>query len=60
MSQLPKGSAVPWHRVVNAGGKISMPKDGPSYRTQKQRLEAEGVVFRGERINMRLFRWVPI
>ena len=36
---------LPWHRVVNAQGKISFPEDSNGYRAQKERLEAEGVVF---------------
>jgi methylated-DNA-protein-cysteine methyltransferase related protein len=34
---------VPWHRIVNAQGKIS--QIGPSARRQQARLEAEGIKF---------------
>src|SRR5262249_13664846 len=34
---------VPWHRIVNAQGKISLA--GPNARRQQARLEAEGVKF---------------
>ena len=27
LSRLPEGSKIPWHRVVNAAGKISFPTD---------------------------------
>ena len=56
MHATPKGSEVPWQRVVNREGKISLP--GPSGEIQRKRLEAEGVQFdaRG-RIDMKRFGW---
>ena len=49
---------VPWHRVINARGQISLTK-GPA-EEQRERLEAEGVTFddRG-RIDLSRFRWRP-
>jgi methylated-DNA-protein-cysteine methyltransferase-like protein len=41
----PKSMRLPWHRVVNAQGRISFREDGPKYREQRRRLEAEGVEF---------------
>ena len=41
---------LPWHRVVGAGGKILL--RGESALEQRFRLEAEGVIFRGGRVNM--------
>ena len=45
MRRAPRGMVLPWHRVVNAQGKISFPEDSNGYREQKIRLEEEGVVF---------------
>ena len=41
---------VPWHRVVRADGSLA------NGRRQRARLEAEGVPFRGERVDMRAVR----
>lgn len=41
----PRSMKLPWHRVVNAQGRISFRPDGPKYREQRRRLEAEGVTF---------------
>jgi methylated-DNA-protein-cysteine methyltransferase related protein len=41
---------LPWHRVVGAGGRISLP--GENGLEQRFRLEAEGVVFHGSRVWM--------
>ena len=44
---------VPWQRVVGAGGKISL-----SGSDQKERLEAEGIVFDSKgRIDLIRFGW---
>jgi methylated-DNA-protein-cysteine methyltransferase-like protein len=45
MRLAPRKLRIPWHRVINAQGKIAIPEDSSGYRRQKERLEAEGVVF---------------
>lgn len=55
---LPEDSRLPWHRVVNAAGKISLPLDGGG-RTQRQLLEDEGVVFINDRIDLKAYGWQP-
>jgi methylated-DNA-protein-cysteine methyltransferase related protein len=45
--------AVPWQRIVRADG--SLAKGG----RQRRLLEAEGVPFKGERVDMRE-AWVPV
>jgi len=52
MRRAPRGMNLPWHRVVNAAGRISFPADSPGYRQQKERLEREGVVFVKGRIDL--------
>jgi methylated-DNA-protein-cysteine methyltransferase related protein len=42
---------VPWHRVLGAGGEIKL--RGDSAIEQRLRLEAEGVAFRGRRVDMK-------
>lgn len=41
---------LPWHRVLNAAGRISLPPSSPAYREQVRRLEREGVPVRDGRI----------
>jgi len=57
MSQLPKDTALPWHRVINAQGRISFPVDSEGYQRQRVRLEDEGIEFIGERISLKHYRW---
>src|SRR5436305_11980117 len=42
---------LPWQRVVGAGGEIKLQGEGAF--EQRFRLEAEGVTFRGRKVNMR-------
>jgi methylated-DNA-protein-cysteine methyltransferase-like protein len=60
LNALPDGSRVPWHRVINAQGRISLGGDGLAGRVQRQLLEQEGVQFdaRG-RVSLERFRWRP-
>jgi methylated-DNA-protein-cysteine methyltransferase-like protein len=47
---------VPWHRVVGAGGKISL--SGEGYSIQRKILESEGVEFTEKgKIPLTIFGW---
>lgn len=49
---------VPWHRVINAQGRISHRGDVVRAHEQRERLEAEGVVFdERERVDLKRHRW---
>jgi methylated-DNA-protein-cysteine methyltransferase related protein len=49
---------LPWHRVINAQGKISPRGDGGGEQLQRARLEEEGITFSSEgKVNLRLVRW---
>lgn len=58
LKTLPDGSRLPWYRVVNAAGKISLPTDGGG-QTQRQLLEEEGVTFVNGRIDLQVYGWRP-
>jgi methylated-DNA-protein-cysteine methyltransferase related protein len=61
MAALPPSSAVPWHRVINAQGRVSMRSGGAGGSIiQQQRLEREGIVFGdGGRVALAHFGWKP-
>lgn len=59
LRDLPKGHKVPWHRVVQASGKIAFDKDAPQFEEQRSRLMMEGVTVLAGRIDMNLYRWQP-
>ena len=57
LAQLPKNSRLPWFRVVNASGKISLPPGSASYKKQKQKLQDEGIVILNGRLSLSKYRW---
>lgn len=49
---------VPWHRIINAQGKISHRGDVLRAQEQRERLEAEGVAFdETDTVDLDRFRW---
>jgi methylated-DNA-protein-cysteine methyltransferase related protein len=59
LRQTPGSRNLPWHRVINAGGRISFPVGSDTYARQRRRLEAEGIVFVGGRIDLKRYGWPP-
>ena len=59
LSRLPAAlqRLVPWQRVINAAGRISIRGDLHRPDLQRQLLELEGVRFRRDQIDLRQFRW---
>ena len=55
----PGGTSLPWHRIVGAGGVLSVGHSAPHAAcTQRLRLEREGVRFtRGGRVALAQHRW---
>lgn len=56
LKKLPNSSALPWHRVVNRYGRISL--QGEDYLKQYQALIKEGIVFsENQQIDLQQFAW---
>jgi methylated-DNA-protein-cysteine methyltransferase-like protein len=49
---------LPWHRVINASGGISL-ASGAGGELQRSLLAGEGVAFRRGKVNLRRFGWRP-
>jgi methylated-DNA-protein-cysteine methyltransferase-like protein len=55
---LPNGTGIPWHRVVNAGGRISVRAVPGAELVQQQLLEREGVRLDAKgRVPLARVRW---
>jgi len=51
---------LPWHRVINSKGTISL-KPGRGFERQKELLLGEGIVFdEKDRIDLDRFLWEPL
>jgi methylated-DNA-protein-cysteine methyltransferase-like protein len=57
MSATPQGKGIPWHRVLNAAGKIVIRE--PYSSLQRRLLESEGIVVIENRVKMKTYLWTP-
>lgn len=57
LKHLPDGHTLPWHRVVNRYGQISL--SGQDHQRQKKALMAEGIVFAADdSIDLSRYEWL--
>jgi methylated-DNA-protein-cysteine methyltransferase-like protein len=57
LRQSPASRSLPWFRVINAAGRISFPVGSDAYQRQRRKLESEGVVFIGGRVDLKRYGW---
>jgi len=57
LKNLPEGSKLPWHRVVNAQGRISFPINSERFIKQYHLLVNEGVIFNNYKISLEHHLW---
>jgi len=58
MSSVSSESDVPWHRIINSRGRISVRSFGEAPAVQRRMLESEGVVFSaGGAVDLERFGW---
>ncbi|MGF1710190.1 MGMT family protein [Vibrio kagoshimensis] len=58
LGNLPKGSKLPWFRVINSKGELSLV--GESFERQKSALEREGIeVSEKGKVKLRIYKWQP-
>jgi methylated-DNA-protein-cysteine methyltransferase-like protein len=58
LSALPDGSPIPWHRVLNAKGEISI-RSHAAETLQRRLLRTEGVTFDRGKVSLARFQWRP-
>ena len=59
LHNIPHGMEIPWHRVINSKGMISLPKLSGGYERQKKLLLKEKIVIRKEKVDLKSFGWKP-
>lgn len=59
LKQLPAGSKIPWHRVINSQGNVSFPEGSDKYLEQVKRLQEEDVSVLKGRIQLNSYLWKP-
>ena len=54
----PDDQNIPWHRVINSRGKISLRSNGNRDALQKVLLKSESIIFnKNEQIDLNTYRW---
>ena len=59
LAAMPEEFDLPWHRVINAQGRVSPRRHTRFHELQQVLLEREGVVFEGMRVDLARYRWQP-
>ncbi|HOH46547.1 MAG TPA: MGMT family protein [Candidatus Cloacimonadota bacterium] len=58
LSSCSRKYSLPWHRVVSASGKISLPPETGG-ELQAELLRKEGVVVQNYKVDLRIYGWEP-
>ena len=60
LKHLDQESSIPWHRVINSQGKISVMRiNEKGENIQQQLLADEGIYLLNNKINLKVFSWIP-
>lgn len=58
LKNLDPQSDIPWHRVINSQGKISLNKENDKgHNIQAMKLQEEGIVVLNGKVNLKQFQW---
>ncbi|GLS26782.1 MGMT family protein [Marinibactrum halimedae] len=57
LKRLPKDTTLPWHRVINSHGTLSLREYTHRIELQRARLQEEGILFKGDKIPLSIYRW---
>ena len=55
----PREMNLPWHRIVNAQGRIAIPQGTARYDLQQELLQQEGIAVKDGQLNIDQYRWDP-
>jgi len=58
LRNLPTNTTLPWHRVVNAQGRLSFPPGSDAYKRQLSLLASEGAVFIDKKLSLKDYRLI--
>ncbi|HIQ35365.1 MULTISPECIES: methylated-DNA--[protein]-cysteine S-methyltransferase [Acinetobacter] len=60
LKHLDQESSIPWHRVINSQGKISVMRiNEKGENIQQQLLADEEIYVLNNKINLKVFSWIP-
>ena len=59
LAATPEGVRLPWHRVINAQGRVSARSRTKLHELQRELLEEEGILFDAGCVDLTRYRWHP-
>ncbi|MES2626501.1 MAG: MGMT family protein [Pseudomonadota bacterium] len=57
LKQLPKGTTLPWFRVLKSNGELAFPAGSPAWKRQKKHLEAEGILMKQMKVPLTTYQY---
>ncbi|MEY4641800.1 MAG: hypothetical protein RLZZ227_1794 [Pseudomonadota bacterium] len=57
LKNLPKGTRLPWQRVLKSNGALAFPVASGPYKKQKELLEREKVIFSNYKVALKQYGW---
>ena len=58
LRNLPKGTTLPWFRVLRSSGELAFPPGSAAWKKQKALLTDEGVLFTGMKVSLKQYQWL--
>ncbi len=49
---------LPWQRIIKSDGSLSFPEHSQNFIMQKLQLEAEGIIIKNSRVDLKKFLWM--
>ncbi len=57
LKNLPKGTTLPWFRVLKSNGELAFPAASPAWKKQKKLLEVEGILMQGMKVQLSVYQY---
>jgi methylated-DNA-protein-cysteine methyltransferase related protein len=57
LRHLPKGTTLPWFRVLRSSGELAFPPSSAAWKRQQTLLAQEGVIVSGFKVSLKRYRW---
>ena len=58
LKKAPASMKIPWHRVISAQGRISLPRGSRGAKLQAELLRTERIIVKNNKVDMQRFDWM--
>lgn len=57
LKNLPKGTSLPWFRILKSNGALAFPVGSAAWKRQKHHLEEEGILLKGMKVPLDVYQY---